>query len=586
MGFDPLSVEGFSEFGTALSHYRDGLSQSLAPLDPTGLLRKLLLNQRTSDRDLSLWSHLGFVHVLTATGIHLYVIASLTQNFVNALLMPYPKLCAFRLPIARFMAYSLWLWAWVLGDFRPGMLRPLLSAGAHTATGCWGAKLDRRVSFFCMLLVDVTLAALARAWGFSAWADSSDAGRPIYALAVGGGMLLGRGFNHWGLAYASWILTAVYEGFHTHWISLGTPLVSLLTLGAFTLVIFPLLLSASLFSDLFVTTAFKSLFGMFHHLLFETLEWLLSLPLCFVLTPEALWGALPLALGATFLWATLRAARASWLSRSIVIGGLILLSLGLRYGLTTLEQNRIRWIQLDVGQGDSLWIQDGTLTTAIDTGSARAHSLSNWLKRFSRYGVTRFSAVVLSHSDEDHRGALALWRILIPLERVHSGPDEAPPRTQHLRWESRHFVTPGLKNGNARMRVDWIATPPNTAPQAWILAPGDLSERSESALVKWVLPLIKEQESLNSLNSLHPTTRLRILKVAHHGSRSSTRSSFLEALKFTEAWISSGRHNRFGHPSLPVLERLNTNHIRIKRTDQTGDLIHTLRIKAAIDRRQ
>ncbi|HET7710678.1 MAG TPA: hypothetical protein VFL80_01985, partial [Thermoanaerobaculia bacterium] len=83
--------------------------------------------------------------------------------------------------------------------------------------------------------------------------------------------------------------------------------------------------------------------------------------------------------------------------------------------------------------------------------------------------------------------------------------------------------------------------------------------------------------------------RADILKVAHHGSRSSTTSEFLSAVSPRLALISAGRRNLYGHPHLTVIEALDRKKAIIRRTDEHGtirvriDPRNTLRIETEID---
>jgi competence protein ComEC len=71
--------------------------------------------------------------------------------------------------------------------------------------------------------------------------------------------------------------------------------------------------------------------------------------------------------------------------------------------------------------------------------------------------------------------------------------------------------------------------------------------------------------------SLTPA-RVRILKVAHHGSRTSTSQALLDAWKPQIAIVSCGRGNPFGHPAPEVLQRLAASGVRIYRTDHDGQI--------------
>jgi len=63
------------------------------------------------------------------------------------------------------------------------------------------------------------------------------------------------------------------------------------------------------------------------------------------------------------------------------------------------------------------------------------------------------------------------------------------------------------------------------------------------------------------------------LKVAHHGSRTSTASEFVRAVQPTIALISVGRRNSYGHPHWRTLETLERAGAQVARTDRDGALI-------------
>jgi competence protein ComEC len=73
------------------------------------------------------------------------------------------------------------------------------------------------------------------------------------------------------------------------------------------------------------------------------------------------------------------------------------------------------------------------------------------------------------------------------------------------------------------------------------------------------------------LPQLEPTP-IRLLKVAHHGSRTSSSAVLLDAWRPQIAILSCGRGNRFGHPAPEVLERLHSIGTRVYRTDLDGEV--------------
>lgn len=70
-----------------------------------------------------------------------------------------------------------------------------------------------------------------------------------------------------------------------------------------------------------------------------------------------------------------------------------------------------------------------------------------------------------------------------------------------------------------------------------------------------------------------PSLEARVLKVGHHGSDTSSGENFLKAVKAKEAVISVGARNKYGHPSLRVLRKLERANLSISRTDLSGSII-------------
>jgi competence protein ComEC len=88
-----------------------------------------------------------------------------------------------------------------------------------------------------------------------------------------------------------------------------------------------------------------------------------------------------------------------------------------------------------------------------------------------------------------------------------------------------------------------------------VLLPGDISSTIERQILPQLAP-----------------ARTRLLKVAHHGSRTSTSPELLAAWPPDVAVISAGRGNTFGHPAPDVVQRLEASGAAIYRTDQDGQV--------------
>lgn len=101
-----------------------------------------------------------------------------------------------------------------------------------------------------------------------------------------------------------------------------------------------------------------------------------------------------------------------------------------------------------------------------------------------------------------------------------------------------------------------------------ILFTGDIEEIAE----KGILEKYKNTKNLKST----------ILKVAHHGSKSSSTQEFLDAVAPKIALIGVGSNNKFGHPNDEVLERLIKLNCRIYRTDECGEISILINSKGRI----
>ena len=98
-----------------------------------------------------------------------------------------------------------------------------------------------------------------------------------------------------------------------------------------------------------------------------------------------------------------------------------------------------------------------------------------------------------------------------------------------------------------------------------------LSYKAFSILLTGDIEKIAEEEILKEYKNTN-ILKANILKVAHHGSKSSSTIEFLEKVSPQIALIGVGAKNTFGHPNEGVLNRLQNLNTKIYRTDQNGEI--------------
>ncbi|WKB36890.1 hypothetical protein QS257_08595 [Terrilactibacillus sp. S3-3] len=111
-----------------------------------------------------------------------------------------------------------------------------------------------------------------------------------------------------------------------------------------------------------------------------------------------------------------------------------------------------------------------------------------------------------------------------------------------------------------------------------VLSPAERSDSNDNSIVlqaviggrKWLFTGDMGKKGEDMLLERDADLTTDILKVGHHGSKTSTSKEWLEQLKPALAVISVGRFNHYGHPNPEVIKRLKSRHVRIFRTDEQG----------------
>lgn len=236
-----------------------------------------------------------------------------------------------------------------------------------------------------------------------------------------------------------------------------------------------------------------------------------------------------------------------------------------------------RVVVLDVGQGDAIYVRtpDGQ-DLLIDAGPSSGHVVERLREELPR-GDAGLELVVATHLDADHSGGMVDVLDAFQVDRVATNGAAATTKTGEAflaaaAVEGSESST--LQAGQRLSGKSWFAdvlwpaagyktTETNdvsvvlklqTAGHCLLLT-GDISDRVERTLVEDAAPL-----------------QCELLKVPHHGSKTSSSAAFLEAVAADQAIISVGAKNKYGHPTQEALDRLRDVGAEIHRTDQEGSV--------------
>ncbi len=236
---------------------------------------------------------------------------------------------------------------------------------------------------------------------------------------------------------------------------------------------------------------------------------------------------------------------------------------------------------LDIGQGDSIYIQAPNGRQMIIDGGPKSNLMSA-LSKVMPFGDRSIDVLMVTNPDADHySGFIDLIRDFDVGAVVESGTRTNTPTYATLqKGIAEHSVPHLLARKGMKIVLDkedgveFDVLFPDLDVSGWsrndgsimgvliygktkIFFTGDGTTTTENAVM-----LRTEKEILES----------DILKVGHHGSRTSTSDAFVKAVAAQWAVISDGKGNTYGHPHKETLDTLARNGVDILRTDQLGTI--------------
>lgn len=229
------------------------------------------------------------------------------------------------------------------------------------------------------------------------------------------------------------------------------------------------------------------------------------------------------------------------------------------------NDGNLRVYCLDVGQGDSILVVNDNKTMLIDASTNQMGS--KVVQYLNELGITRIDYLIGTHPHEDHIGGLDdviknfdIGKIYMPKKQANTKTFEDvlnAVKSKNLKISSP-TIGEKFNVGNAQCEVMYVSNDAENTNNCSIVIQMDF----EGVKYLFTGDMESDAESTRNWNEID------ILKVGHHGSKTSSSKKFLNQTKPKVALISCGEGNDYGHPHDAALKRLEAAGAKIYRTDE------------------
>lgn len=232
---------------------------------------------------------------------------------------------------------------------------------------------------------------------------------------------------------------------------------------------------------------------------------------------------------------------------------------------------------IDVGQGDSILVQKNYSNMLIDTGTNESTSkLVSYLKKQS---IKKIDYLILTHPHEDHIGGADAVIKYFDIGKIYMPKVAANTRTfkdvlMAMKAKSLKANEPELLENFKLGDADCVFYSPIDSKE------GDLNTYSivlklTYGNTKFLFTGDAQAQNERAMIANNYDLSADVLKLGHHGSRTSTSNEFLNKVNPKYAVVSCGKGNDYGHPHKETVNKLKSRNIPLYRTDESGTIICT-----------
>ena len=245
------------------------------------------------------------------------------------------------------------------------------------------------------------------------------------------------------------------------------------------------------------------------------------------------------------------------------------------------KEDILELTMIEVGQADSFLLIQGEDVALVDCGTRSTGD--DVVEHLKSIGITEIDYLIGTHPHDDHMGGMydvitnfEIGKIIMPeikgVEITTTWYTKLENEIKNGDYDREYAEVGTVYNlGDANMKIIGPISKPNDNLNSYSIVM-KVSFGEMDIIMTGDAEVEVEEEILKSGENIDA----EILKVGHHGSKTSTSEEFLDAISPDYALISTKVDNKYDHPDEETMEKLQKRNIKVYRTDENGTVVLTI----------